>query len=128
AGSGLRALNLSWRQQRRRPPQIESDEAKNTFTVSLDWRILPEEYDVFWKKRLGVTLTPQEASALTIATETGGVSSEQLAGYLGITVQSAERIFNSLTRNALIHVTNSKAVIQEHLEKLVQEARAAQSS
>jgi len=106
---------------------MESDEAKNTFTLTLDWRTLPEEYDAFWKQRLGVALTPPEASALTIAAETGGVSAEQLAGYLGTTVQEAEGILKSLNRNALIHIRDGRAVIQEHLEKLVQEARASGS-
>jgi predicted HTH transcriptional regulator len=124
AGSGLRALNQAWRREKRRPPAVESDEKANTFTLILDWRTLPQEFDVFWKQRLGVTLKPVEASALTIAAETGGISSEQLAAYLGTTVNDADVILKSLSRNALIHMKEGKAVIQEHLEQLVQEARS----
>ena len=62
AGSGLRELQRVWRSAKRRPPKIVSDKTANTFTLTLDWREVPNTYDKFWKDRLGVQLTGQEAA------------------------------------------------------------------
>jgi hypothetical protein len=54
AGSGLRQLQHVWRTNHRRPPQMESNSSANTFTLTLDWRTIPDNYNEFWKERLGV--------------------------------------------------------------------------
>ncbi len=67
AGSGLREVHRAWREAKRYPPNIESNPEANTFTMILDWRELPVITDEFWKKRLGVNLTPQESAALLLS-------------------------------------------------------------
>ena len=56
AGSGLRQLQHVWRTNNRRPPQMESNSSANTFTLTLDWRTIPDNYNEFWKERLGFKL------------------------------------------------------------------------
>src|SRR5207302_7252228 len=69
AGSGLGEIHKAWRNAHRRPPACESNPSSNTFTLTLDWREVPLIAEKFWKERLGVKLTPQEASALTLSAD-----------------------------------------------------------
>src|SRR6266480_147531 len=74
AGSGLREVHRAWREAKRYPPFIESDTEANTFTLTLNWRELPVITDEFWKRRLGVNLTPQESAALILSSSSSGSS------------------------------------------------------
>ena len=58
---------------------MESDESANTFTLTLDWREIPNAYDEFWKEKIGVHLSENEAQILNLALDPGGVSLEEEA-------------------------------------------------
>lgn len=66
AGSGVRALQHAWREAKRRPPLLETDKKSNTFTLTLNWEEVPDAYDQFWKKKLGVSLDSSQATILTL--------------------------------------------------------------
>jgi hypothetical protein len=123
AGSGLGEIHRAWRKARRRPPVCESNSAANTFTLTLDWREVPEITDRFWKERLGVNLTAQEAAALTLATDPAGISVPEIASNLGILVCDAKGIYVALKKKALVDERKERIQVKEHLAKLAQEAK-----
>lgn len=122
AGSGLREVHRVWREAKRYPLIIESDSESNTFTLTLDWRELPVITDEFWKKHLGVTLTPQESTALLLSSGPSGTSAEEIASSQGIRVSEAEEVYKSLLRNALVAEKDNRIHIQEYLRPLAEEA------
>jgi predicted HTH transcriptional regulator len=124
AGSGLRQVHHAWRQVKRRPPSIESNEASNTFTLSLDWRPLPDVSDEFWKKHLGVRLTAQQARALFLASDPFGVNIDELASYLGVMVDEAANVYGALLKEVLVYEQDGRIYIKDHLKPLAEQARA----
>ncbi len=112
AGSGLREV-----------PIIESDPEANTFTLTLNWRELPDITDEFWKKRLGVNLTPQESAALLLSSDPSGTSAEEIASSQEIHVSEAAEICKAILRNALVVEKDNRIYIQEHLKQLAEEAK-----
>ncbi len=123
AGSGLREVHRVWREAKRYPPIIESNPEANTFTLILDWRELPDITDEFWKKRLGVNLTPQESSALLLSSAPSGTSAEEIASSQGLRVSEAAEVCANLVRNALVTQRDNRIYIQEHLKQLAEEAK-----
>jgi predicted HTH transcriptional regulator len=123
AGSGLREVHRAWREAKRYPPTIESNPEANTFTLILDWRELPVITDEFWKKRLGVNLTPQESAALLLTSGPSGTSAEEIASSQGIHVSEAAVVCKVLLRNALVVEKDNRMYIQEHLKQLAEEAK-----
>lgn len=123
AGSGLREVHRAWREAKRYPPIIESDPEANTFTLTLDWRELPVITDEFWKKHLGVTLTPQESAALLLSSGPSGTSAEEIASSQGIRVTEAAEVCQGLLRNVLVVEKDNRMYIQEHLKPLAEEAK-----
>jgi len=125
-GSGIRELQRVWRQAGRRPPSFESNAKTNTFTLTLDWRPIPSAIDGFWRRRLGVTINAEEARTLTLATDPAGITREQIASALGVPVNDAIQIADSLIRKALVLDKDGRLVMQEHLKELADEAAAVQ--
>lgn len=123
AGSGLREVHRAWREAKRYPPAIESNPEANTFTLILDWRELPVITDEFWKKHLGVNLTPQESAALVLSSAHTGTSAEEIASSQGIRVSEAAEICTTLVRNVLVTQRDNRIYIQEHLTQLAEEAK-----
>jgi len=123
AGSGLREIHRAWREAKRYPPAIESNPEANTFTLILDWREFPVITDEFWKKRLGVNLTPQESAALLLSAASSGTSAEGIASSQGIRVSEAAEVCTALVRNALVTQRDNRIYIQEHLKQLAEEAK-----
>ena len=123
AGSGLRAIYHAWAGAKRRPPVYESNSAANSFTLTLDWRPMPEIADAFWKQRLGVSISPQESAALILAAEPGGVSIERIAAAQSLLIDEVQSLVQRLVKEGL--VVESKGVVkaQEHLQNLVDEAK-----
>ncbi len=120
AGSGLRQLQHAWRTQKRRPPQMESNSSANTFTLTLDWRIVPDNYNEFWKDRLGVKLSSSEATILNLSVD--GLSVEQAASATGLSLDSAQEAIDTLVRQALVDEEEKKRfVIKSHLRELLQD-------
>jgi len=122
AGSGLQQMQHAWRAAKRRPPVFQSDGEGNTFTLILDWRPLPDESDVFWKSKLGVSVSLREAAVLNLAAESGGVSIQQIASSQGILIEDAAKLANGLVTRALVHNEGGIVTIQEHLRSLVGES------
>lgn len=128
AGSGLREVHRVWRGAKRRPPVVESSNSANTFSLTLDWRELPDTTDEFWKTRLGVVLNSQESRILLLSSEPTGISSEETASTLGILIEEAREILEGLkTRKALVDEKKGRYIIKEHLKALAEEAKGQQS-
>jgi hypothetical protein len=123
AGSGLGEIHKAWRNAHRRPPICESSPASNTFTLTLDWRKVPDIADSFWKNRLGVKLTPQEAAALTLATDSAGISVQEIASNLGISVADAKGVSDALKKKALVDERKERICVKAHLAELAEEAK-----
>ncbi len=122
AGSGLRQLQNAWRTQNRRPPKIETNPSANTFTLTLDWRVIPDNYNSFWKTRLGVHLSPPEATILNLSAD--GVTAEEAASATGLAVDSAQAAIETLVRQALVEEKKGRFEIKDHLRALIQERSA----
>ena len=125
AGSGLRELQKAWRSVKRRPPKMVSDKAANTFTLSLDWREVPDTYDKFWKDRLGVQLTEKEAVILSLAGDPGGINNEEAASATGLDLSDAEAALRKLERQVLVEKQSGRFCVKEHLRELVEQAGKA---
>lgn len=123
AGSGLRQLQNVWRTERRRPPQMESNQSANTFTLTLDWRVIPDNYNSFWHDRLGVKLSQPEATILNLSVD--GVTAEEAASATGLPVDSAQEAVDTLVRQALVEEKKSRFVIKDHLRALIQQESAS---
>ncbi len=124
AGSGLGEIHKAWRKARRRPPMCDSNLSSNTFTLTLDWREVPDIADKFWKDRLGVKLTPQEAAALNLATDPAGAGIHELASNLGILVSDAKVVSDALKQKALVDERQGRIRVKPHLAELAEEAKA----
>ena len=48
---------------------MESNPSANTFTLTLDWRVIPDNYNSFWQERLGVKLSQSEATILNLSVD-----------------------------------------------------------
>lgn len=123
AGSGLREVHRAWREAKRYPPILESNSEANTFTLILDWRELPDITDEFWKKRLGVNLSPQGSTALLLSSSPSGTSAEEIASSQGIHVSEAIEVYKALLREALVVEKENRIYIQEYLKQLAEEAK-----
>lgn len=120
AGSGLRQLQHVWRTSQRRPPKMESNSSANTFTLILDWRTIPDNYNEFWKDRLGVKLSPSEATILNLSID--DVTVEQAASATGLSIDSAQEAIDTLLRQALVDDKKKRYVIKSHLKELLSDA------
>lgn len=119
AGSGLRQLQHVWRTARRRPPQMESNSSANTFSLILDWRTIPDNYNEFWKDRLGVKLSQSEATILNLSVD--GLTVEAAASATGLPLDSAQEAIDTLVRQALVDQKKKRFVIKSHLKELLTE-------
>ena len=121
AGSGLREVHRNWRDLKRRPPTVMSDREGNTFTLTLDWRTIPQVYDQYWKGKIGVELKPDEAKILDLAFDDAGVTVQQAASGCGLLVADAEDAIRTLLRQALVEENGGSYQVKPHLRELVQE-------
>jgi predicted HTH transcriptional regulator len=102
AGSGLYAVHQAWRHAQRRPPVIESNAAANTFTLTLDWRPLQKTVDGFWKQKLGVTITPEQASILSLLSNPESFTLDQIASATGLYLSDAKEAVDYLKLQMLV--------------------------
>ncbi|MBT6716173.1 MAG: hypothetical protein HOB18_00845 [Nitrospina sp.] len=120
AGSGLREVHRLWRNEKRRPPKFESNESSNTFTLTLDWRPLPEDIDEFWRKKLGVKITSEQAGILSLLCEPNGFTLEEIASAKGILIDDTRLALDEMMKKGLIQLDQSKYFILEHLKQLAE--------
>lgn len=123
AGSGLRAIYHAWAGAKRRPPVYDSNNAANSFTLTLDWRPMPEIADAFWKQRLGVSISPQESAALILAADPDGISIERIAAAQSLLIDEARALVQRLVKEGLVEERKGLIVAKEHLRALVEEAK-----
>ena len=79
--------------------------------------------DKFWKERLGVSLTGQEAAALTLAADPAGASVHEIASNLGVLVSDAKGVYDALKKKALVDERKERIHVKEHLAELAEEAK-----
>jgi len=71
-----------------------------SFTLTLDWRLVPDNYNSFWKDRLGVKLSQSEAIILNLSVD--GLGVEEAASATGLPLDSAREALSTLVRQALV--------------------------
>lgn len=123
AGSGLRVLQEAWRSVRRRPPRIESDRQANTFSLTLDWRQIPEDYDRHWREHLGVKISSQEATILALAADPAGVNAQEAAAAVGSSVAEAAQMLEHLRQQVLLKNRGTRYYLRDDLRSVVREGR-----
>jgi len=128
AGSGLRVVQKVWRDENRRPPRFESSPSANTFTLVLDWRPLPENIDSFWKKRLGVKVTSDQANMLSLLQEPSGFSIEEISSIQGRRLDDVWIDIDYLDRQGLIDKSGKHFLLRKHLRDLVNETNRKEST
>lgn len=119
-GSGIRTLQYQWRQSRRRPPQFDSDRAANSFTLTLDWREVPNAYDRFWKETLGVDVSAVQATILDLATDPGGISAHQAAAGTGELLDDARDALTHLVHQVLLDEKDDRYHLAPHLRRMIE--------
>jgi hypothetical protein len=120
AGSGLRELQSVWRGAQRRPPRMESDEAANTFTLTLDWRPVPDAYDRFWKDRIGARVNPAQATILNLALDPSGVGPAEAASATGLALSAADEALAYLKLQVLVEQRKGRYHVRADLRELVE--------
>jgi predicted HTH transcriptional regulator len=123
AGSGLRALQQVWRKAKRRPPRMESNVTANTFTLTLDWRLLPDTSDSYWKAKLGLDLQPAEATLLNCFADAKQVTVQEAAGALGVSFEEAEASLSRLEKLGLVESVGESFQVKGHLLPLLEQAK-----
>lgn len=118
AGSGLRALQAEWRQAGRRPPQFENNTNANTFSLTLDWRLLPIPVDSLWKERLGVKVSPQQAQILALLAEPSGFTELEIASGTGLLFEDVKRDLNYLKIQNLIQNKDAHFSLRDGLQAI----------
>jgi len=118
SGSGLREIHKTWRNAKRRPPQIKSDNESNSFTLILDWRPLPVEHDSFWLEKLGVKITREEASILSLLNNPFGFDIAEISSAMGMLMGDTEAAINNLLKEGLIEEIKRHYKIKEHLRSM----------
>lgn len=120
AGSGLRSVREAWRNERREEPLVESDREANTFTLTLSWKAL--SVSEFWRKKLGVQLTFEEAKVLSMSGGRSGVALEEICAEGNATADEAEKIIDKLLSQALVTRSSDRIYIRDDLQPLLVES------
>lgn len=115
AGSGLRALQMGWRQAGRRPPRFESDAAANSFTLTLDWRPVPVVVDALWHSRLGVKVSPQQARILALLADPAGFTEPEIASGTGLLLEDVKADTRYLKLQNLIQEHSGRYSLRDDL-------------
>ena len=122
AGSGLRALQQTWRDERRRPPRFESIPSTNTFALHLDWRKLPLVLDSHWHTRLGVRVTPQQARILSLLADPSGFTEAEIASGTGILLEDVRTDLDHLKLQALVVEQKNRCYLRDDLRQIVSQS------
>jgi hypothetical protein len=117
-GSGIRVLERAWKQARRRPPRFENNRDANSFTLTLDWRPLPDLHDEFWHDRIGVKLNELQARSLDLI-RLAPRTSQELCDALQIEPQDVESILDHLERQVLIQKDGSTFDLMGHMREIL---------
>ncbi|MCU0550077.1 MAG: hypothetical protein MUC48_12075 [Leptolyngbya sp. Prado105] len=122
-GSGLREVSRVWRNAQRRPPLIRSDNENNRFRIELDSRPLIVVVDDFWKQRLGVSVSLEEAKILgLIGSSPNGMTLGELCSGTGYRSRETEGMCQRLSIQGLIDCESGSYCLKPHLKEVVLEA------
>lgn len=122
-GSGLREVYRVWRNADRRPPKIRSDENHNRFRIELDSRPLQHIEDDFWKQRLGVSISPEEAQILgLLGNSSAGMTTHEICSGIGQRFSDTETMCQRLGFQGLIDQLDTCYRLKAHLQELAKEA------
>lgn len=124
-GSGLREVYRVWRNADRRPPKIRSDEDHNRFRIELDSRPIQRLEDDFWKQRLGVTVSPEEAQILgLLGNASTGMTLNEICSGIGQRFSETEAMCQRLCFQGLVDQTDDGYRLKAHLQDLARSAMA----
>lgn len=118
AGSGLRLLHSAWRGAHRPLPRIVSDREANSFTLTLDWRLLAEPHDELWH-RLGVRLTLSQAELLRLVKSRPDATLEALTKASGMTTDAVRADLDHLELQRLLERRGGQYAVAEHLREII---------
>jgi hypothetical protein len=122
-GSGLREVSRVWRNAKRRPPIVLTDEQHNRFRIELDSRPLKIIADTFWKQRLGVTVTPEAAKILgLLGNAPAGMTLAAICSGTGTNSEDVIVMCQSLQKQMLIDFEAEVYHLKPHLQDLAREA------
>lgn len=124
AGSGITTLLRAWRGEQRRPPRFENNRESNSFTVHLDWRQVVNAYDEYWKSRMGVKLTSEQAAALNLALEPSGVTALSVASGTGLSIEETTELLRYLVRQVLLKERDGVYFVADHLRDIATKRQA----
>lgn len=119
AGSGIRVMEQVWIRARRRPPRFENDRKANNFTLTLDWRPLPELHDEFWHGRLGVKLSERQAKLLEQIRDPAGKALTELCASVGCEPEDVQTDLEHLEKQVLIQRDGDRYVLMSHLREIL---------
>jgi len=125
AGTGLLQLQRALSRSNRRPPSIRSDVGTNTFSLTLDWRALPDNTVAFWREKVGVALDDRGARVLALTREPSGAAANDVASHLGCQPDDAMSILRSLKRQGLVDEDGGRFYLANHLAAAIDGATSA---
>lgn len=100
---------------------FNSNKDENNFSLALDWRPVKDVYNIFWKEKIGVTLTEDQARLLNLLADPAGITLDQGVSGTGFTYESTDLIFRHLITQALIEHRDGRYYVKAHLRDLVGE-------
>ncbi len=122
AGSGLREAHRLWRNDRRQPIVVNSDEANNRFRIVLDSRPLKVVPDAFWQQHLGVKLTAAQAQILSVLSASlEGMSFGELCSATGYRSKELQQCCDYLAMQQLIDQQEAHYRLKPHLVELARQ-------
>jgi predicted HTH transcriptional regulator len=129
AGSGLRQVYRAWGEAQRHPPEIVSDSGSNTFSLTLNWRLMPVVIDTFWKKRIGLSMDSNHALIVLMAAEPDGVTIETIAASQQVPISVARKRAQYLATNGLVVMQDGgRVMLREDRRTLVEQAKQQSSA
>lgn len=124
AGSGLREAHRLWRNARRQPIVVASDDANNRFRIVLDSRPLKVVADTFWQQHLGVKLSPEQAQVLSILSASlEGMSFGELCSGTGFHSKDLQQMGDFLAMQQLIDRVEDQYRLKAHLIELAKQRK-----
>lgn len=124
AGSGLREAHRLWRNARRQPIVVASDDTNNRFRIVLDSRLLKVVADTFWQQHLGVKLSPEQARVLSLLSASlEGMSFAELCAGTGYRSKELQQLCDYLVMQQLIDRDEDHYRLKPHLIELAKQRK-----
>lgn len=124
AGSGLREAHRLWRNARRQPIVVASDDTNNRFRIVLDSRPLKVVADTFWQQHLGVKLSPEQARVLSLLSASlEGMSFAELCAGTGYHSKEVQQLCDYLVMQQLIDRAEDHYRLKSHLIELAKQRK-----